>query len=632
MALTDYRQTYRPFEYPVAYDFYRNQQLVHWTKDEIKIAEDIQNWQNDLTETEKAVVGGILKGFTQMEVLVGDYWRNVPKWFPKPEIGMMCSTFSYFETIHQDSYALINESLGLDDFAAFLYEETTKHKLDYFIDIPEQSTLEQKAKSLAIFSAFAEGCMLFSSFAVLLSFQRENLLKGVSQIVSFSIRDENCFSEDTEILTNKGFIKFSELSLNDMVAQFDNHNITFVKPTNYIKNHVNTPLVRLKSSYINSLVTPNHDILVQESGKFKKIVAGEFKPNGKYKIPVTGNLVSSPVDPLTWFERFCIAIQADGTIRHWKNHLGKSLKRGKNGGYNISFNLTKQRKIDRLIEILDNLKYEYKISGKNEKVFYIKCPDFNYKNLNWVIDRSKDLNWCDDFIDEIICWDGSIRKDTGTYLYCSTDKTCIDIVQMIAIFSGYRTNIYTSDDLRKDTYKRYYRLALNGKNKKIISSVSLKKTYEDYNGFVYCVTVPSGNIITRLENNVFITGNCHSDGGCWLFNQLCSEFEHLREDVSTDIYAAAHTVYELEKQFIDNLFGDDSIRTLNPFDLKQFIKHRINTKLIQIGYNKIFEVDKDSIERMEWFNALSAGREFSDFFSSRVGEYTKVDYNSNDLF
>jgi ribonucleoside-diphosphate reductase beta chain len=191
--ITEQRQYYRPFEYPEAYDFYRKQQMVHWTKDEIKLSQDIQDW-NMITQSEKNVIGGILKGFTQMEILVGDYWRNVANWFPKPEISMMSSSFSYFESIHMDNYAMINEELGLDDFKAFLHDEKTKAKLDYFIESPDTTDNIGLARSLAIFSAFAEGCLLFSSFAVLLSFQKENLLKGISQIVNYSIRDENLHS------------------------------------------------------------------------------------------------------------------------------------------------------------------------------------------------------------------------------------------------------------------------------------------------------------------------------------------------------------------------------------------------------------------------------------------------------
>lgn len=191
--ITNIREYYRPFEYPEAYDFYRKQQMVHWTKDELKLSQDIQDW-NMLTDSERNIIGGILKGFTQMEILVGDYWRQVAEWFPKPEIAMMASAFSYFESIHMDNYAMINEELGLDDFQAFLHDEKTKAKLDYFIEAPTSFSATDNAASLAIFSAFAEGCVLFSSFAVLLSFQKENLMKGVSQIVNYSIRDENLHS------------------------------------------------------------------------------------------------------------------------------------------------------------------------------------------------------------------------------------------------------------------------------------------------------------------------------------------------------------------------------------------------------------------------------------------------------
>lgn len=191
--ITNIREYYRPFEYPEAYDFYRKQQMVHWTKDEIKLSQDIQDW-NMLTDSERNIIGGILKGFTQMEILVGDYWRQVAEWFPKPEVAMMASAFSYFESIHMDNYAMINEELGLDDFQAFLHDDKIKAKLDYFIESPDTTDNLGLARSLAIFSAFAEGCLLFSSFAVLLSFQKENLMKGVSQIVNYSIRDENLHS------------------------------------------------------------------------------------------------------------------------------------------------------------------------------------------------------------------------------------------------------------------------------------------------------------------------------------------------------------------------------------------------------------------------------------------------------
>lgn len=266
MSIFESRQTYRPFEYPVFYDFYRNQQLVHWTKDEINLGQDIQDWNSQLSENEKNIIGGILKGFTQMEILVGDYWRNVAEWFPKPEIAMMSSAYSYFESIHMDNYAMINEQLQLDDFSAFLYDPATKQKLDYFIERPDIESKEDIAKSLAIFSAFAEGCLLFSSFAVLLSFQKENLMKGVGQIVSFSIRDENTHSEGGIYLFNKVIEEYPEIKakieadiyeaartsyeleeqfLSNLFANGDIRTLTKDELLNFVKSRINMKLTSL---------------------------------------------------------------------------------------------------------------------------------------------------------------------------------------------------------------------------------------------------------------------------------------------------------------------------------------------------------------------------------------------------
>lgn len=192
--LREPRLVYAPFEYQWAYDYWLKQQSAHWLHTEISLAEDIQNWDQDLTLTEKHVIGATLKGFTQAEVVVQDYWcKQVATWFPKPEIALMCGAFGSMEGIHQTSYAYLNDSLGLTDYAAFLQEPAAKAKIDRLMEVTTESDAEI-AKSLAIFSGFTEGVSLFSSFAILLNFSRRNLLKGVGQIISFSIRDETLHS------------------------------------------------------------------------------------------------------------------------------------------------------------------------------------------------------------------------------------------------------------------------------------------------------------------------------------------------------------------------------------------------------------------------------------------------------
>jgi ribonucleoside-diphosphate reductase beta chain len=105
----------------------------------------------------------------------------------------MARVFADFESIHAEAYSRLNEELGLDDFEAFLEDETSKAKIDRLIEVPG-TDIKEKALSLAIFSAFTEGVNLFSSFAILMSFQLRNLMKGTGQIVAWSVRDESLHS------------------------------------------------------------------------------------------------------------------------------------------------------------------------------------------------------------------------------------------------------------------------------------------------------------------------------------------------------------------------------------------------------------------------------------------------------
>ncbi len=198
--ITKERVVYKPFEYPTAFDYWLKQQQAHWIHTEVPMMSDINDWKQNLTETEKNIIGSILKGFAQTETVVNDYWTGlVTKWFRKPEIIAMATVFGAMETIHAEAYSLLNEELGLDDFSEFLEDEATMAKIEALTDNIDSYDGEinwhERAKSLAIFSAFTEGVNLFSSFAVLLSFKLRNKLKGVGQIVEWSIRDESMHSE-----------------------------------------------------------------------------------------------------------------------------------------------------------------------------------------------------------------------------------------------------------------------------------------------------------------------------------------------------------------------------------------------------------------------------------------------------
>ena len=207
MELFKERIEYKPFEYPEYYtEGWLKQAQAFWLHTEISMQGDLKDWNENLSEEEKNLVGNILLGFAQTECAVSDYWTTmVTKWFPKHEIKQMAMMFGSQETIHATAYSYLNESLGLEDFEAFLHEPAIAEKFEFLtatsadwthMDLQTNPDARKEvARSLAIFSAFAEGVSLYSSFAVLYSFQMRNLLKGIGQQMKWSVRDESLHSK-----------------------------------------------------------------------------------------------------------------------------------------------------------------------------------------------------------------------------------------------------------------------------------------------------------------------------------------------------------------------------------------------------------------------------------------------------
>jgi len=196
MGLFDKRIPYKPFEYPIYYnEGWLPIQQAHWLHTEIPMSGDVKDWNEHLTLAEKNLVGNILLGFAQTECAVSDYWTlNVVKWFPKHEIQQMAMAFGSNETVHAVAYSYLNETLGLEDFEAFLHEPATAARFDNLVTYNGSEPMGI-GRSLAIFSAFAEGVSLYSAFAILYSFQLRNLLKGIGQQMKWSVRDESLHSK-----------------------------------------------------------------------------------------------------------------------------------------------------------------------------------------------------------------------------------------------------------------------------------------------------------------------------------------------------------------------------------------------------------------------------------------------------
>jgi ribonucleoside-diphosphate reductase beta chain len=184
---------YKPFRYPWAYEAWLTQQRVHWLPEEIPLADDVKDWHKTLTAPEQNLLTQIFRFFTQADVEVNNcYMKHYSQVFKPTEVLMMLSAFSNIETIHIAAYSHLLDTIGMPEieYQAFLKYKEMKDKFDYMQGFSVNSKTEI-AKTLAAFGAFTEGLQLFASFAILLNFPRFGKMKGMGQIISWSVRDES---------------------------------------------------------------------------------------------------------------------------------------------------------------------------------------------------------------------------------------------------------------------------------------------------------------------------------------------------------------------------------------------------------------------------------------------------------
>jgi ribonucleoside-diphosphate reductase beta chain len=190
-------RAYKPFRYPWAYDFWRRQQQVHWMPEEVPLGEDVKDWASKLSDHERNLLTQIFRFFTQSDIEVNDnYMERYARVFKPTEIKMMLSAFSNIETIHVAAYALLLETIGMpeSEFAAFLDYQQMRDKHDYMHKFGVETDADI-LRTVAMFGAFTEGLQLFASFAMLMNFPRFNKMKGMGQIITWSVRDESLHCE-----------------------------------------------------------------------------------------------------------------------------------------------------------------------------------------------------------------------------------------------------------------------------------------------------------------------------------------------------------------------------------------------------------------------------------------------------
>jgi ribonucleoside-diphosphate reductase beta chain len=199
LKITDDRDYFKPFKYPEFYESWLRHEQAHWLHLEVPMLEDVKDWNNKLTQEQKYFLTNIFRFFTQGDIdVAGGYVQNYLPYFKQPEVRMMLLGFAAREALHVAAYSHLIETLGMPEstYNEFLEYSQMREKHEYFLELSNSNgTKESVATNIAAFSAFTEGMQLFSSFIMLLNFPRHGLMKGMGQILSWSIVDETMHSE-----------------------------------------------------------------------------------------------------------------------------------------------------------------------------------------------------------------------------------------------------------------------------------------------------------------------------------------------------------------------------------------------------------------------------------------------------
>lgn len=321
-----------------------------------------------------------------------------------------------------------------------------------------------------------------------------------------------CFDDKTELLTSEGWVPCPQITSEHKIAQYDLHTkeIIFINPLKVVNYDYCGIMHYYKGQSTNICVTPNHDLITihPTTGKTDKRPSYKSKLGRNYKYPVCGKGVGS--NELSSLERVLIAVQADGCLRglcpSGKDKMWRS----------VDMKLTKERKITRIEQLLLEAGLEYtKRSKGRESIFHFCLPPeveiSQVKNLRFLDLDGMSSQKAEQAIEEILKWDGN-GKD-----YYSTCKEAIDKVQAIAVLSGiYGTNLGINRTAAQSlgvllpqggtprNTKTCYVLTLT---KDLIERTYPHRKEVTYDGKVYCVSVPTQNIISRREGKVAFTGN-----------------------------------------------------------------------------------------------------------------------------
>ena len=419
---------------------------------------------------------------------------------------------------------------------------------------------------------------------------------------------QGCYDDQTEVLTEKGFMKFEDLMKDKTirVAQVtDEDKVEFVKPTDYMKfiPEDNELMLFKDTKNIDLLVTKNHNMVFKYESK--KMVNGvrtrylkpEYRTAEAEEAPLHrdvyysfgSTLPSKGRDSgLTDLERLYIATQADG-------NLVEGAKKEA-----IKFRFAKKHKADRIMQILDRLGYEYSFNhythSDNTYNIYVNVGFVVPKLLNeWVDITDKSYEWAIEFLEEVSFWDGSeVLDEYMSFRYSSIIESNVDVVQSVASVVGAKSRKHIDLREKYPNKSTIYKLYVS-KRSRYFGVDKLETELIEYEGYVYCIEVPSHKLIVRRNGRTLVCGNSQRRGRFAPYLPI----DHPDIEEFLDIGVEGNAIQDVNHGV--TVTNDWMIQMIGGDKDKRKIWAKVLQRRVEMGYPYIFFTDTVNDNKPEWY-------------------------------
>lgn len=220
--LFDGRDYAFPIKYTATQDLKKAIRESYWLDTEVSF--DLDKSEYKMAEPHiQSIIRRTLLAISTVEVKVKDFWGNIGRIFPHPEISMLGDTHAESETRHFDSYSKLLVELELFNlFKEVLEVPEIKGRFDYlnkYLSIPEENKNDKVAILIKIilFSVLIENVSLFGQFANIIYLHRHNnIMVNTRNIIDWTINEETIHFYTGAFLVNTLREEYPELFTEDV--------------------------------------------------------------------------------------------------------------------------------------------------------------------------------------------------------------------------------------------------------------------------------------------------------------------------------------------------------------------------------------------------------------------------------